>query len=452
MKHPTPRFESRKSFIRGKEFLDDPLTFSVEQSRRLGGLFSVPFYFKKIFVLTDLDAIRHVLIVNQKNYIKSPAYAQLKQALGNGLVTSEGAFWRRQRRLVQPVFYKNQMEGLFECMTEEAVKYFEEMSDRARGGAIVDVSQEMMNITANIVLKALFTSDNPASKKEMYESMEIAQEHIMYRTTRPYMIPFTYLNGRHRKFRKAVRLFDDHVYELIRARKKDPNPPPDLLTMLLMAKDEETGEQMNEKQLRDEAITLYAAGHETSANALAWTLFLLSKHPDIVEKMRSEADRVLGDRMPTFQDLSALTYIHQVIQEGMRLYPPAYAVGRQNVEPDEILGHPIPRKSILFMSIYAVHRDPKWWDNPDTFDPEHFAPEKVKARPRLAYMPFGAGPRMCVGNHFAMMEMQLILAMWVRMFDFDLVENHPVETHPLITLKPRYGIKLKVSQRKKILT
>jgi cytochrome P450 len=441
-----PTYKSSESWIRGKEFLTDPLKFTVEQSQKLGGLFRVPFYYRKMFILTDLEAIRHVLVNNQKNYRKSPAYSQLKQALGNGLVTSEGEFWRHQRRLAQPIFYKSQMDGLFKTMGEVATNYFKNLEHRIDENGDIDLTKEMMNITADIVLKTLFSSDNPSNQKEMYETMEIAQNYIMHRVTNPHLIPINYINGKHRRFKKTMKLFDQNVLDLIKERRTDPNPPHDLLTMLLMAKDEDTGEGMSDKQLRDEAITVYSAGHETSANALAWTIFLLSKKPEIVQKIRDEVDQYLTDEIPTFEDIRNLKYTQQVIEEGMRLYPPAYAVGRENIKEDEIIGYKIPRKSIIFISIYALHRDPKYWENPEEFDPSRFEPENVKQRPRLAYMPFGAGPRMCIGNHFAMMEMQLILALWVKKFRFSLDENHPIEMNPLITLKPKYGIKMNVAR------
>ncbi len=439
-----PAFKSKQSFIRGKEFLKDPLGFTVENAQKIGGFYRVPFYYRKMFVITDLDAVAHVLQVNQRNYHKSPAYKELKLALGNGLVNSEGDFWRKQRRLSQPAFHKKQLEELFMSMTEVAENYLKGFEERAEEKEIIDMSKEMMNITADIVLKTLFSSDNPSNQKEMYETMEIAQDYIMHRVTNPHLVPFVYFNGRRRKFKKAIQIFDDKVMELIEARRKDPNPPSDLLSMLLMAKDEETGEGMSDKQLRDEAITLYSAGHETSANALVWTLYLLAQHPQIVQRLRSEVVEVLGDKSPAFKDLSALQYTRKVIEEGMRLYPPAYAVGRESQKKDTILGYEIPAKSILFISIYAIQRDPKYWENPNEFDPSRFEPEHAKKRPKLSYMPFGAGPRMCIGNNFAMMEMQMILALLVRKYDFELDKNQKVETNPLVTLKPKVGIKMKV--------
>lgn len=439
-----PVFKGKSFFNRGQEFLNDPVGFPIEQSKKLGGFFRVPFFFLRMYMITDLEGISYVLQTNQKNYVKSPAYRQLKLALGNGLVTSEGEFWRRQRRMAQPAFYKTQLEGLFKKMTAVAENYCKVLEEKCQKEATLNISKEMMGVTADIVLKTLFSSENPASQSEMYKTMWIAQEHIMYRTSYPILIPLTYINGSRWRFKKAMKLFDTKLFNILEERRKMKEQPHDLLSMLLQARDEETGEGMTNKQLRDEAITMYSAGHETSSNALSWTLYLLAQHPEIIKKVRAEVKSVLGDATPSFDDLRNLQYTRQVIEEGMRLYPPAYIVGRQAKEADEIMGHKIPKKSIFVLSISAVHQDERYWENPKEFNPDRFAPEKVKERPKLAYMPFGAGPRMCIGNHFAMMEMQLLLAMLIRQFDFELVKDHPVEMDPLVTLKPKYGIMLKM--------
>ncbi len=413
----------------------------------MGDFYRIPFFFRSIFIVSNLEAIRHVLQANQKNYVKSPAYRNLKLALGNGLVTSEGEYWRRQRRLSQPAFYKTQLEELFKTMGQVTERFCADLAEKSKTGQPLDISKEMMSVTADIALKTLFGSENPADISEMYRVMMDGQDYIIHRTIKPYLVPFVFINGRHRRFRRDMDWFDSHLFRLIEARRKMESPPNDLLTMLLSARDEETGEAMSDRQLRDEAITLFAAGHETSSNALSWTLYLLAQHPEVMEKLRSEVDTLLGDRTPSFEDLKKLPYTMQVISEGMRLYPPAHAVGREPVEDDEILGHRIPRRSILFISITALHRDARYWERPHEFYPEHFDPETEKERPRMAYLPFGAGPRMCIGNHFALMEMQLLLAMLVRHFDFELDASHPVEPEPLITLKPKYGIRMLVPSR-----
>ena len=448
-----PVFKGKNPLLPGAGFLRNPYEFTIKQAQELGDFFMMPFLLRKIFVITNHEVVAHVLQKNQKNYVKSPAYRQLRLALGTGLVTSEGEFWRKQRRLVQPAFYKTQLEDLFRGMTVVAEKYIFELEAKTANDQPLDIAKEMMAATARIVLKTLFSTENTADINEMYRVMMDSQDYLVFRTVKPYLIPFTYLNGQHRRFKKDMAWFDGHIFKLINERRKDPNPLAPtgldvLLTMLLAAKDEETGEAMSDQALRDEAVTLFAAGHETSSTALTWTLWLLSQHPVVLQKLRSEIDEVLGDGVPNFEDLRKLTYTMQVIQEGMRLYPPGFAVGRQPIAEDEILGVKIPKKSIMFISIAAMHRDPRYWERPQDFYPEHFNPDAEKERPRLAYMPFGAGPRMCVGNHFALMEMQLLLALLVRQFDFEMVEGHPVEAEPLITLKPKYGIMMHVKKRR----
>ncbi|MCU0347050.1 MAG: cytochrome P450 [Saprospiraceae bacterium] len=444
MPNTIPVFKGKNRFLPGAEFLRNPFEFTVKRSHEMGDFYMMPFLLRKIFVITNHEAVAHVLTKNQKNYRKSPAYRQLRLAIGTGLVTSEGEFWRSQRRLVQPAFYKTQLEELFKGMAVVAGKYIAELHEKTKRGEPLDASKEMMEATARIVLKTLFSTEDTADINEMYRVMMDAQDYLVYRTVKPYMIPFTYLNGSHRKFKRDIAWFNRYIFDLIEKRRHDPNPPNDLLTMLLTSKDEDTGQAMSDQALRDEAVTLFAAGHETSATALSWALWLLSNHPDVVQKMRGEIAAVLGDRMPGFEDLRKLTYTMQVIQEVMRLYPPGFAIGRQPLAEDEILGVKIPLNAIMFISIAAMQRDPRYWERPHDFFPEHFNPDVEKERPKLAYMPFGAGPRMCIGNHFALMEMQLLLALLVRDFDFEMVEGHPVEPEPLITLKPKYGILMRV--------
>lgn len=431
-----------------------PLNFVIEQSEKLGGIFRISFYgIKQVYIITDIEVVKHIMQTNQKNYRKSPTYKQLKLALGNGLVTSEGEFWRRQRRMAQPAFYKSQLEELFKKMVGVAEKFCLELNEKVEKEPI-NISQEMMGVTADIVLKTLFSTEKAKDKVDMSKNMKFGQSYIMQRARRPYLIPLSYINGQKREFDKQMNDFDQDMFEIIDERRSLAEKPIDLLTMLLQATDSDSGEGMTNRQLRDELITIYAAGHETSSNALSWTLYLLAQHPEILIKLRKEVNEVLAsNNSPSFSDLYRLPYTKQVIEEGMRLYPPAYALGRENIEKDEILGEKIPAKSVLLISIYGVHRNPKYYPNPTTFDPDRFSPEAVKARPKYAYMPFGAGPRMCIGNHFAMMEMQLLLAMMVQRFDFELLNELPVEGDAMITLSPREGIKMnlkKVAQNEEL--
>lgn len=435
-------YKENNFLSRSKDFLKHPGLFIAEKSKTYGESFYLRIPLRTVICTTDPDVIKHVLQTNQKNYRKSFAYKQLRLALGMGLVTSEGDFWRKQRRMIQPTFYKTQLEDLFKGMFEETENYVADLE--AKRGGEIDISEEMMLLTSNVVLRTLFSSRNDLDPKEVYRQMTGAQEYMVHRINHPFSIPFNYINGRHRQFLKDKNAFNSKIYELIDSRKVEDNPPNDLLTMLISAKDAETGEGMSHEQLRDEAVTIFAAGHETSANALAWTFYLLSQHPDVVKKMRKELEKVLGGRTPKFEDLRGLQYTKQVIEEGMRLYPPAHAVGREAIEDDVINGEKVKKDTIVLVSIFALHRSAKYYENPEDFDPERFRPEVVKARPKNAYLPFGAGPRMCIGNHFAMMEMQLILASIIQKFDFDLVPNQNVEMSALITLKPKKNIRLRL--------
>ena len=425
----------------------DPLNFMVEQNRKYHNFFRISFYgIKQIFVTADIEVIKHVLQTKQKNYKKNATYKQLKLALGNGLVTSEGEFWRRQRRMAQPAFYKTQLAELYKKMVGVAEKFCVELGQKSSQETI-NISHEMMLLTADIVLKTLFSTEKGNDKVSMSDNMKFGQTYIMNRSRRPYMIPLSYINGQKKKFDTQMAEFDQSIINIIEERRGLKDKPIDLLTMLLEATDSESGDSMTNRQLRDELVTIHAAGHETSSNALSWTLYLLAQNPEVLAKLRTEIQNVLGNQShPNFADLRNLSYTKQVIEEGMRLYPPAYAVGRECIEKDEILGQTIPAKSVFLLSIYALHQDPQYYPNPQKFDPDRFAPELVKQRPKLAYMPFGAGPRMCIGNHFAMMEMQLILAMLVQQFDFELVADTPVKPQPLVTLSPKGGIKMRVKR------
>jgi cytochrome P450 len=435
-------YKENNLFTRSKEFLQHPGAFIAEKNKTYGESFYLHIPLRTVICTADPNVVKHVLQTNQKNYRKSFAYKQMRLALGMGLVTSEGEFWRKQRRMIQPTFYKTQLEDLFKGMFAETENYVEALE--ARRGSEIDISQEMMHLTSNVVLRTLFSSDNDLNPDEVYEQMVGAQEYMVHRINNPLLIPFNYINGRHKQFLKDKKAFNSKIYELIDSRKVEKNPPNDLLTMLISAKDE-NGEGMSNEQLRDEAVTIFAAGHETSANALAWTFYLLSQHPEVVRKLRQELDEVLEGRTPKFGDLRQLQYTKQVIEEGMRLYPPAHAVGREAIEDDEINGEKVKKDTIVLVSIYALHRSEKYYENPEKFDPGRFTPERVKARPKNAYLPFGAGPRMCIGNHFAMMEMQLILASIVQKFDFSLAANQNVEMSALLTLKPKENIRLQLT-------
>lgn len=419
-----------------RAFMRDPLGFAVMESAVSGDFFRIRLFNRIINISTNVEVIRHVLQVNHRNYRKGPLFRHLSLFLGEGLLTSEGEHWRRQRQMIQPAFYKSQLPAIFQIMTHTAEDFCTQLEKRAGEGRPVDIAKEMMQVTADIVLHALFSTTMEKDREEIYQFVMEAQNYSMYMTTHPWMAPFMRLSGRRRAIERQKVYFDEWIYRLIGERRSSDDRPADLLTMLVEARDEE-GKDMPDEQLRDEAITIFAAGHETSANALTWTLLLLARHPEIYQKLKEEADTVLEGRTPVWEDLPRLAYTRQVMEEGMRLYPPAHAFGRIALAGDEAAGYRIRKGNTVFFSIYALHRDPRYWPDPERFDPERFAPGREQERPRLAYMPFGAGPRMCIGNNFALVEIQMLLALLVQRFHFELEPGQDILPEPLVTLKPR---------------
>ncbi len=420
--------------------MNNPISLFLDEPRQHGDYFRANMKYQYIYITSNADIFKYILQTNQKNYKKDIAYQQLRLALGNGLLTSEGAFWKKQRKLSQPAFYKTQLEILYREMVNLTKQFLEELEHYKKEKKRVDMSQLMMGVTADIAMKTLFSSEMKSSKKEVYESMNGVQDYVMKRLRQPFRIPLMYVNGEYRNFKNRKKVFDDNIYSMIEDRRQSGEVHPDLLSMLMNSVDAETGERMSDEQLRDEVITIFAAGHETSANALSWTFYLLSQHPEVVKKLRTEVAEVLGDRTPGFNELRNLKYTKQVLDESMRLYPPAWAIGRECLADDVLLGHPIKKGTATVMSVLGLHRNPKYWKDPEAFDPERFTAERVKERPKFHYLPFGAGPRMCIGNHFAMMEMQLLLSMIIRRFDFVLDESQEVVMDALVTLRPKFGV------------
>ncbi|MEM9886013.1 MAG: cytochrome P450 [Bacteroidota bacterium] len=451
MQKDIPYYEGKGFLGLPKDFAKNVAQFAHEQEVTLGDFYRIRFLLFPIYIVFRPSVIQHILQTNAKNYRKSPAYNQLKLALGNGLVTSEGAFWKRQRKMAQPAFYKTRLEQLFVEMTDVVDHYVQHLERQIAVEAVVNISRAMVQVTSDIVMRTLFSSRNNANQDQMYQMMSEIQEYVTFRVHHPFQIPLQYLNGRHQKFKKQRSDFSVSVFQLIEERRAMKERPSDLLSLLLEAEDVETGERMTDQELRDEVITLFSAGHETSANAMAWTLDLLAQHPTVINKLRAEEKSVLDGRTPSFSDLRQLRYHQQVIEEGMRLYPPAHAIGRQAIAEDEIGGVLVPKKSAFFISVYALHRSPRYWEAPEAFRPERFETEKVKKRQKFTYLPFGGGQRMCIGNHFAMMEMQLLLAKLVRHFDFERLSNETVPFQPLITLKPKEDIRLRVSRHSEVM-
>lgn len=439
----------------------DPLTLLGEVTRDYGKVTMARFGPMKYVVVQDPAAIKHVLLDNVKNYVKSRNYKGLKLILGNGLLTSEGDFWRKQRKLSQPAFHRERMSGFVDAMVHSTKTAIDRWNEMGKGASFeTDVHEEMMRLTFHIVGLTLLSCDllgeAEQTGKALTVAMYFANEYAESLAPMPLWVP----TAKNRKFVAARASLDEMVFRIIGERRakrdssanplqKKPDRKGDLLDMLMEARDEETGEGMSDRQLRDEVMTLVLAGHETTANALTFTLYLLSKHPDVARRLFAEVNDVLGDRAPTLADLPKLSLTKRVLDESMRLYPPAWMFERQALADDEINGHFVPKGAVIGVCTYILHRDADNFENPEGFDPDRFLADApgAKDRSKYAYLPFGGGARICIGNAFALMEAQIVLAMMIQKYKFDLLPMTKLELDPVITLRPRGGLKMKMTAR-----
>ena len=423
----------------------DPIALLLDSALRFGPMVGLKIGPFRYILVGDPEGIRRVLVDNPQNYTKSRNYDGIKLVLGRGLLTSEGDLWRRQRKLIQPAFHRDRLATFATVMAEETGAMLDRWAPLAAERRAVDVHAEMMGLTLRIVASTFFGADvarhTAAVAGALDTVVHFADEYVKQIVRLPVGVP----TPRNIRFRRAVATLDG-VLQSIKKERRRRAGDADLLAMLMEARDE-SGERMSDAQIRDELMTLILAGHETTANALSWTFYLLSRHPEAERRVFAEVTEVLGDRAPTPEDLPKLRYTTMVIQESMRLYPPAWAFERAAIGDDEVAGYHVPAGTMLIFCPFTLHRDPALWDNPEGFEPERFSPERAAARPRYAYLPFGGGPRHCIGNGFAMMEVQIILAMVVQRCRLWLVPGHPVEMDPLITLRPRGGVRMTLAAR-----
>ncbi len=426
-----------------RDFRRDILGLLETSARAYGEIVHFHVGPREIFLLNDPYYIQHVLQTNSRNYRKGRALVRTKILLGEGLLTSEGDLWLRQRRLIQPAFHRKRIAALGEMMTDctlDMMAHWQPHQSR-------DVAEEMMGLTLDIVCKALFSTNiSEQERATVKEAMDVALKFGVTNATRPPFMEKLPTRENHAA-KKAIRQLDRIVYRIIQERHQHPQADDmsDLLTMLMTATDADTGEAMNDHQLRDEVMTLFLAGHETTANALAWTWYLLSENPAVAEQLYAELDSILNGRLPTMDDLPNLPYTQAILQESMRLYPPAWVISRQAVGEDEIGGYPIPIGSAVIVSPYVMHRNPIYWENPERFDPMRFL--NPQWRPHFSYFPFGGGARQCIGMNFAMMEAQLVLATVAQSYRLKLVEGTKVVPEALITLRPRNGVPVVIEPR-----
>ena len=424
-----------------REYARDPLDFLSGCAREYGDIVRLRFMGQTFYLLSHPDVIEYVLVENNRNFTKTRILRRNRRLLGDGLLTSDGGFWRRQRRLAQPAFHRKRVAAYGEVMAAFAQRSLEGWRD----GETIDVHEEMMRLTLEIVAKCLFDADVGAEAGDVGRAMKVALENFSSQR-RLIRIPKSIPTPRNFRFEMAARRLDRIVHTIIEERRKSGEDRGDLLSMLMLAQDE-SGERMTDEQLRDEVMTLLLAGHETTANALSWAFWLLSSNIEAEAKLAEELGRVLGGRVPTMADLPNLPYVERVLKESMRLYPPAWVMGREAIGECEVGGYRMPARTTALMSQWVMHRDPRYHHDPEHFDPDRWTAEYEEGLPRFAYFPFGGGPRQCIGASFAMTEARLILAAVAQRFRMELAPGQRVEPHPSITLRPKEGIRMTLAQR-----
>ncbi|MDX6383142.1 MAG: hypothetical protein QOK48_715 [Blastocatellia bacterium] len=431
-----------------RDFNSDQLGF-IERMRDLyGDIVWMRFLYVPALFLYHPDQVEYVLVTNAKNFIKSMSLRSnfFQRLVGNGLLTSEGEEWKRARRLSQPAFHRERVASYGQVM----VDYAQRLVGKWQGGETRDVHPDMMRLTLEIVVQCLFSADVSTDVDEVGATLKELIKPFAAQATLSWILNNRLPTPTHLRFHKLARKIDNVVYRIISERRssgqKSGDDKGDLLSMLVAARDED-GSQMTDRQLRDEVMTLFLAGHETTALTLAWSWYLLGTNPEAEKKFHAELDEVLGDRPPTVADLPRLKFTEQIAKESMRLYPPAFGLGREAINDCEIGGYRVPKGTQVFLFQWATQRDPRFYAEPNAFRPERWTPEFSERLPKYAYFPFGGGPRLCIGASFAMMEVILCLATIGQKFRLEIDPDHPVSIYPAMSLRPRDGIRVIVRNR-----
>jgi cytochrome P450 len=427
-----------------REFAHDRLAALTRWHREYGDIVWARFGPRPILFLNHPDLVEQVLVEQNRKFIKHYRLRSARRTLGNGLLTSEGDFWRAQRKLAQPAFHRDRIANYARVM----VDLTERMLDSWEDGQVRDVQDDMMRLTLEIVAKTLFDAEIGGASANASAAMDTLMTSFNARTAKLIPIPDWIPTPTNQRVGRAVRRLDRIILSIIAQRRRSGEDRGDLLSMLLHARDEDDGRRMDDRQLRDEVMTVFMAGHETTANTLAWVWYLLAKHPHTESPLLEELDEVLDNgRRPTLADLPKLAYTGMIVTETLRLYPTVWMVGREAIEPVDLGGCRIPAGMTVFMPQWVIHRDSRWFEDPESFRPERWASGLQDKLQRYAYFPFGGGPRYCIGNNFALMEATLLLATIAQRWCLKLAPGAVVTPLPSMTLRPASGVKVVVSSR-----
>ncbi|MFY0566911.1 cytochrome P450 [Archangium lansingense] len=420
--------------------LKDRFEFLEAARQRIGDIYTLDLGFSDAIILSHPRHVQHVLVDHARKYFKGGAiWESMRTFLGNGLPVSEGEFWKRQRRMIQPAFHHQRLIALTEKMVEAIDESLASWEQAAKTGAPFDIAGAFSRMTMNVMVRAMFGSGLEAGEAERVgQALAYIIDYLMVGMMTKSLPEWLPIPGRAR-YQQAVQYIDEVVLRIIergRASAEEDN----LLSLLLHAVDTESGERMTNAQLRDEAVSLFVAGYETTAVGLAWAFHLMTRHPEVFQRLRTEVDEVLGQRVPGFADLRPLTHARNVLQESLRLYPPAYWIPRTATEEDEIDGYRIPAGKMVVAFTYIIHHNPDVWEQPERFDPDRFTPERSEGRHKQAWIPFGAGQRLCIGREFSLMEGQLILARIAQRYDVSAIPGREARIHIGTSIRAKNGV------------
>lgn len=427
-------------------FRRDTLQFIRDAAKEYGDVAHFRFGPKRhIYMLNNPDQIKEVLVTKQAHFRKAKGLQVARAVVGDGILTSEGKKHMRQRRLMQPAFHRDRIAGYGDVMVRQGVELMNEWRD----GEVLDIHHDMMKVTLAIITETMFGKTVKEGADKIAHAIDVGLKYVSSKASSFIDIPLSVPTRSNREFIESSEVLDKTIYALIEERRKSGDSgQTDLLAMLLAARDEDDGQGMTDEQVRDEVMTIFVAGHETTANTMSWIFYLLATHPEAEQKLHDELKAVLDGRLPTVEDLPKLSYANLIVQETLRLYPAAWVINREVVEEVEIGGHTYEPGDTLMMSQYVMQRMEKYYDDPDAFRPERFEGDLLKQIPTYAYFPFGGGPRVCIGNNFALMEAALLLATIAQQYKLRLAEpTKPVEPEPLVTLRPKNGLMMRLEKR-----